>query len=379
MAQLYTITDLTTEQKGLIKGSVPLLELAGETLTKTFYQYMLSTYPEVKALFNEKNQADLRQPKLLAFALLAYAKNIDDISPLSPFVSNIVDRHVGLMIEPEHYPIVGTSLITTMKTLLGEEVATPEFLEAWTVAYGNLARILIDAEAAKYKQQSWHGYRDFKVTKVVPETAEITSVYLTPVDGGKIAVPVPGQALGFFFTIPGQEFSKTRNYTISNTPVENEYRISVKKVGPCSGHVHTLKTGDVIKVSPPNGHLTYNSESKKDVTIFAAGVGITPFVSIISAALKDGKLVELYYSSQSEKLRPFGEWFKLVEAQYPGFKRREFFSDEHRLTAQDIQSADLDNKDVYILGPARYLDFLHAELTARGVEYLVENYYPQIE
>lgn len=379
MAQIYTITDLTSDQKDLIKSSVPLLELAGETLTKTFYQYMLATYPEVKTLFNEKNQADLRQPKLLAFALLAYAKNIDDISPLSPFVSNIVDRHVGLLIEPEHYPIVGVSLITTMKTLLGDEVATPAFLDAWTTAYGNLAQILINAEAAKYQQQSWHGYKDFKVTKVVPETTEITSVYFTPVDGSKIAIPVPGQALGFFFAVPGEKFEKTRNYTISNVPDANEYRISVKKVGACSGHVHTLQIGDVIKVSPPNGHLTYKSDSKKDVVVFAAGVAITPFVSIISAALKAGKKVTLYYSAQTEKLCPFEDWFKLIEAEYPGFKRHQFFSDARRLTAEDVKTADLTDKDVYILGPVRYMDFLHGELTARGVEYSVENYYPQIE
>lgn len=379
MAQIYTITDLNADQKALIKGSVPLLELAGETLTKTFYQYMLSTYPEVKTLFNEKNQADLRQPKLLAFALLAYAKNIDDISPLSSFVSNIVDRHVGLMIEPEHYPIVGVSLITTMKTLLGDEVATPAFLDAWTTAYGNLAQILINAEAEKYKKQKWHGYRDFRVTRVVPETSEITSVHFTPVDGSKIAVPIAGQALGFFFTVPGEEHAKTRNYTISNAPDANEYRISVKKVGSCSSYVHTLKVGDVLKVSPPNGHLTYKAGSEKDVVIFAAGVAITPFVSIITAALKDGKKVTLYYSAQTEKLRPFGEWFKWMESENPGFDRKEFFSDVRHLSADDIKSAALANKDVYALGPVRYLDFLHAELTHRGIEYSLENYYPQIE
>lgn len=379
MSQIYTITDLTPEQKGLIKGSVPLLELAGETLTKTFYQYMLSTYPEVKSLFNEKNQADLRQPKLLAFALLAYARNIDDISPLSQFVSNIVDKHVGLMIEPEHYPIVGNSLITTMKTLLGEEVATPVFLDAWTTAYGNLAQILINAENAKYQKQKWHGYKDFKVTQVVPETPEITSVYFAPADGSSIAIPLPGQALGFFFDVPGYDHPSTRNYTISQTPEGNEYRISVKKAGVCSAYVHTLKVGDVLKVSPPNGHLVYKADSKKDVVVFSAGVSITPFVSIITAALEDGKLVTLHYSVQSEKLRPFEQWYKNLEAKYPKFRRIEYFSDVHRLTAEDIKAADLDNKDVYMMGPVRYMDFLHAELAARGIEYMCENYYPQVE
>lgn len=379
--QIYPIVELKDEQKSYIKAAVPLLELAGDKLTKAFYDYMLSHYPEVKVFFNEKNQADLRQPKLLAFALLAYAKNIDDITPLSPFVANIIDKHVSLQVKAEHYPIVGNSLITTMKSFLGDEIATPPFIEAWTAAYGNLAQILINAEFAKYQQQQWQGYKDFKVTRIVPETEHIKSLYLAPVDGTKIAQPLPGQPLGFLFKVPGYEFEKTRNYTISQTPVGNEYRISVKKVdgGACSTYVHSLKEGDIVKVSPPNGHFVYKPESKKDVLIFCAGVAITPFVSIIESALKDGKLVSVYYSNKTEKERPFTQWFNDLKTQYPKFHLHEFFSDVNRMTAKDFDSIDLKDKDVYMLGPVSYMDFVSSQLSASGVEALVDNYYPQIE
>lgn len=49
--QIYTITDLSETQKNLIKASVPILELSGLELTKTFYNYMLENYPEVKPFF----------------------------------------------------------------------------------------------------------------------------------------------------------------------------------------------------------------------------------------------------------------------------------------------------------------------------------------
>lgn len=43
---------LTVEQTAIIKATVPILETGGETLTTHFYKLMLSTYPEVRPLFN---------------------------------------------------------------------------------------------------------------------------------------------------------------------------------------------------------------------------------------------------------------------------------------------------------------------------------------
>ena len=45
---------LTAPHTALIKATVPLLEQGGEALTRHFYQLMLSEYPEVRALFNQR-------------------------------------------------------------------------------------------------------------------------------------------------------------------------------------------------------------------------------------------------------------------------------------------------------------------------------------
>lgn len=320
--------------------------------------------------FNETNQVTFRQPKVLAFALLNYAKNIDDLTPLTDFVNQIVIKHVGLQIKAEQYPIVGNSLITTLKTLLGEKIATEEFIEAWTTAYGNLAQILIDAEFAQYQQQEWQGFKDFTVTKIENECDEVKSVYFTPSDGSKIAIPVPGQYLGFRFSPPGSTFEKSREYSISETPAENEYRISVRKLdgGIVSTYVHEhLTVGDKIKVAPPTGRLLYQ-DTNKDVVALVGGIGITPLISIITKALKDGKSVELLYSNRSSTSRAFGNWIDQLKSKYLKFSVREFISAEGKvLQPSDFDTVEWENKEVYLLGPVEYMQFAREQLGKHGV------------
>ena len=98
--QVYTIQQLSPEQVNIVKASVPILKALGQELTKNFYQKMLSSYPEVKPFFNESDQKLLRQPKILAFALLKYAENIENLEPLTGFVQKIVTKHVGLQVKP---------------------------------------------------------------------------------------------------------------------------------------------------------------------------------------------------------------------------------------------------------------------------------------
>ena len=53
--------------------------------------------------------------------------------------------------KPEHYPLVAEALLPAIRDVLGE-AASDEVLEAWGKAYGVLADILIDKEAAMYEE-----------------------------------------------------------------------------------------------------------------------------------------------------------------------------------------------------------------------------------
>lgn len=389
--QIYTITDLTEAQKSIIRALVPVLELSGELLTKTFYQSMLANYPIVRPFFNESDQKLLRQPKILAFALLNYAKNIDDLTPLLGFVRQIVEKHVGLQVEAEHYPIVGESLLKTMVQLLGEETANAEFLAAWSTAYGNLAQILINMEHEKNQLLPWTGFRRFTVTKLVDECQDVKSVYFKPSSPeDKIGVPKRGQYVCIRWLLPGETEEKSREYSLSQFPSENEYRISVRRVpgGKISGYVHQqLKVGDELKVAQPAGLFVYE-ESKKDVVLVVGGIGITPIVSILEQSLQKGRTVTLLNSNKTVKSRPFGTFLRQLKEKYPNaLTVKEYFSEEQiisdsidayklrRLTKEDLGFIN-NEKDVYLLGPRGFMSFVKAELADKNDNVKLEFFGP---
>jgi nitric oxide dioxygenase len=184
---------LTTEQKTLVKATVPILESQGEEITRVFYNNMLRENPILKNMFNAANQAHMAQPKALAHAVLAYAKHIDNPSVLLPTIDLIANKHASLLVRPEHYPIVGKYLLGGMAEVLGEAL-TPDILDAWAVAYGELADIFIGVEKKLYDQtHGWTDWRDFEIVKKVKENAEITSFYLAPVDRQPLPIFKPGK------------------------------------------------------------------------------------------------------------------------------------------------------------------------------------------
>jgi len=186
---------LTQQQIELIKDSVPALKAHGNEVTKTFYSNLLTDNPSLKEIFNTSNQTKQHQPRALAAAVCAYASHIDDLSTLGSTVELITNKHASLHVQPEQYVVVGKYLLTAMKEVLGDAL-TPELLEAWRAAYGQLADILIKKEDDLYKHtHDWTDWRDFRIKRKVKESEAITSFYLEPVDENYKPLPqfLPGQ------------------------------------------------------------------------------------------------------------------------------------------------------------------------------------------
>ena len=102
--------------------------------------------------FDRAAQQSGEQPRRLAGAILAYARNIDKLQNLGPAVARMVERHVETGVKAEHYPHVAAALLPAIREVLGADVATDAVLAAWAEAYWMLADILIAAEARRYKE-----------------------------------------------------------------------------------------------------------------------------------------------------------------------------------------------------------------------------------
>ena len=142
---------LTPNQISLVKATIPVLREHGVALTAHFYARMLKGNPELRQVFNQGHQRAGRQQEALAAAVLAYAEHIENPAALLPAVEHIAGKHVSVGIRAEHYPIVGRHLLASIQEVLGE-AATPELIEAWGAAYGQLAGILIEKESALYDE-----------------------------------------------------------------------------------------------------------------------------------------------------------------------------------------------------------------------------------
>lgn len=374
---------LTNAQRDLIKATVPLLESGGEALTTHFYRMMLSEHPEVRPLFNQAHQASGDQPRALANGVLMYARHIDRLEALGPLVRQVVNKHVALQILPEHYPIVGGCLLRAIREVLGAEIATDAVIEAWAVAYQQLADIFIGAEEQLYTENAaapggWRGARSFRVARKVVESAEITSFHLVPVDGGTLLDHQPGQYIGMRLLLDGEEVR--RNYSLSALANGREYRISVKREvgGRVSNHLHDkVQVGDELELFPPSGEFTL-SASDKPLALISAGVGITPALAMLDAARHSGRPIHFIHCARNAEVHAFRDWVDAHAAEHPQIRHYVCYSEPRegdRADATGFLSRDLLEQwlpaerdlDAYFLGPKPFMAQVKRHLQALGV------------
>jgi nitric oxide dioxygenase len=375
---------LTAQERTIVKSTVPLLETGGEALITHFYRMMLTEYPEVRPLFNQAHQASGDQPRALANGVLMYARHIDQLDQLGDLVAKIINKHVALQILPQHYPIVGTCLLRAIAEVLGEEIATPEVIAAWAAAYGQLSDILISAETSIYdeKEQApggWRGAREFKVAAKVQESAEITSFYFEPTDKGQILAAEPGQYIGMRLILDDEEIR--RNYSLSALANKGQYRISVKREagGRASNYLHdVLHVGASIQLFPPSGEFILTA-SNKPLVLISGGVGITPTLAMLEAALETARPIYFIHCARNGSVHAFRDVIDGLAERYPQLKHFYCYSEHdgvspapHKvglLTLEQLGEwlpVDRD-LDAYFLGPKGFMGAIKRHLKSLGV------------
>lgn len=285
---LYYKMGLTSEQVQIIRSSAPILQEHGNTITTSFYSTMLKEVSELKNVFNQANQVNGHQPAALAASLHAYATNIDNLGALSPAVEKICQKHASLYIQPKQYEVVGEYLLRAMGEVLGSAL-TPEVLDAWTAAYWQLADLMIDREEQLVQDaDGWTDWRKFRIADKFKESEVITSFYLEPVDKKPLPSFMPGQYISVQTYVPRLGYKQSRQYSLSDAPHADWYRISVKKEedldlehpeihkhpGLISNILHDERQmGDIIEVSHPAGEFFLDTEGDLGCPIVLLSAG----------------------------------------------------------------------------------------------------------
>ncbi|MHC8320740.1 pyridoxamine 5'-phosphate oxidase family protein [Pseudomonas sp. GB2N2] len=133
-------------------------------------------------------------------------------------------------------------------------------------------------------------WRRFKVISVVEESQNIRSFYLEPADGAGFPRFEAGQHLPVRFLLAGQTAHSIRTYTLSSAPSDGFFRISVKRDGTVSSHLHdNINAGDLIEARAPQGQFTVRADEARPLVLLAAGVGVTPLLSMFREVVYEGK------------------------------------------------------------------------------------------
>ncbi|KAI1371770.1 flavohemo protein [Hypoxylon crocopeplum] len=285
---------ISPEHIAIVKATAPVLKEHGVAITTLFYENMIAAHPELKNTFSMSNQNSGAQPRALATAVFAYASYVDDLGKLKAAVERIAHKHESLNVQPEQYPIVGKHLLEAVAAVLGD-ACTSEIGEAWTAAYAALADIFINREQQLYAAHAnWPNWRRFKIQQKIQETSEITSFYLVPEDGAPLPLFLPGQYISLQVFVPQMGHMQPRQYSLSEAPRSDYYRISVKKEkgrkigipGLISNLLHdNYKEGDVLELTAPAGEFFVNpkEDESKPIVLISAGVGLTPMISILNS------------------------------------------------------------------------------------------------
>ncbi|WDQ15752.1 FAD-binding oxidoreductase [Rhodopirellula sp. P2] len=174
----------------------------------------------------------------------------------------------------------------------------------------------------------WKGWRSVSVQSIKDESPDCRSFVFVPSDGEPFPPFLGGQYLTVRLKDPSTGKNVSRCYSLSSGPDEPHYRITVKRVpgGTMSNLLHdTVGVGDSIEIQVPKGKFHYSvAESQardpQPLNLIAAGIGITPMLSMMFQSLNEraDREVNLFYQVRdaidAPFLTPIREIAKMLEA-----------------------------------------------------------------
>ncbi|RYC15646.1 2Fe-2S iron-sulfur cluster-binding protein [Ciceribacter ferrooxidans] len=231
--------------------------------------------------------------------------------------------------------------------------------------------------------------RPLMLAAVQQEAELVTSYWLASPDGTALPTPLAGQYLPISVEVPGHGLLR-RTYTISAYEA-GRYRLSIKREclpdrppGRVSNHVHdNWAVGDLISAGIPQGHFVLDGASSRPIVLLAGGIGITPLLAMLRdlAAREARRNVVLVLAMRHQHDHPFQSEVADLACRMPNLTVHARYSqrlpgavsdrarDSHGLVDEALllDLVPSPNVDVYLCGPATFMNAMDQILTALGV------------
>lgn len=222
----------------------------------------------------------------------------------------------------------------------------------------------------------------YKVIKNSLLTPTVRSVVLKA-ENNKAFLLEPGQYVAISMNNSGRP-TTTRCFSVASTPTDRySLEICARVKGKYTRAMSQLAPGDSVTIRGPFGHFVFNEKLHKRLVLFAGGIGITPFMSMIrySANLMLSNNIHLIYSCRSEDDIPFLEELLKLEKENPNFHITFAIGTGKidRLRDQDVILGQMGEahlpklglkftEDTYLVcGPSAYSRAMLSILTSRGI------------
>ncbi|QOT80465.1 pyridoxamine 5'-phosphate oxidase family protein [Cupriavidus basilensis] len=233
-----------------------------------------------------------------------------------------------------------------------------------------------------------NAWRPLRVARIVDESSVIRSFHLEPADGAGRVAHLAGQFLPIRVTLAGHAQPVMRTYTLSVSPADDVYRISVKRDGTVSRHLHdNVKVGDLIEARAPSGHFTIDTAERRPAVLLAAGIGVTPMLAMLRQIVYEGlrkrrvRPTWFFHSARTAAERAFSkELATLTESAGGAVELVRLLSDPKDATRGkdydvsgridiDLLRArlPLDDYDFYLCGPTAFMQSLYDGLRALNI------------
>lgn len=132
---------MTPVQVQLVMSTWDKVVPIADTAADIFYTKLFEADPSLKPMFPD----DLTEQKKKLMTTIGHVvQSLDNLPAVLPAVKDLGKKHVGYGVKPEHYTTVGGALLGTLAVGLGPAF-TPDVQEAWTLAYGTLSGVMIEA------------------------------------------------------------------------------------------------------------------------------------------------------------------------------------------------------------------------------------------
>ena len=250
--------------------------------------------------------------------------------------------YLALAISFAHVIVLGPSFVGHPLTQL-----------VWSVAWAGSAGLVLCYRVGLPLARSVR--HRLTVTEVRLEGPGVVSVICTGRHLDRLAVS-GGQFFCWRFLAPGMWW-QAHPYSLSALPRPPHLRLTVKGVGDHSSSLARLRPGTRVAIEGPYGAFTRHAQQRPKALLVAAGIGVTALRALLEDLPRSAAPVVLLRATRPEDLVLHSEVTELVRHRHGAIHelvgpREQVAIDEASLPRL---VPDLDQRDVYVCGPAGFV------------------------